>query len=300
MKHVKLYEEFLNEEATTSWSSMMKGVRAGGSGPWTIVAIQDKKVVGQSIDIKIKDLIPAKYEALKKEFPKAKLHIEDGGGVVVWNGPLNEGVSQDAVYIHQIVGCGQDAAQNFIDDNGIDGAKLAAYVKQHRNGKEKYDVRDIIAGTGVGKIKGFRERFIKSVQESEINESKESLWDFVEKVMPKCKNEKEWMAKAKAAGFSLEDAAQVTGDLEQGGDDYIEWTKKVYPGMNESEALNEKKYDLDFNEGDDPETVLVTNMEDDEDLALIDAKGGIKWLAKNLPSNVKKNIEGAAEKHADL
>jgi hypothetical protein len=83
MKHIKLYEDFLNEEATTSWSKMMKGVRAGGSGPWSIVAIQDKKVVGQSIDIKTPDLIPAKYEALKREYPKAKLHIEDGGGMVV-------------------------------------------------------------------------------------------------------------------------------------------------------------------------------------------------------------------------
>jgi hypothetical protein len=171
MKHIKLYEDFLNEEATTSWSKMMKGVRAGGSGPWSIVAIQDKKVVGQSIDIKTPDLIPAKYEALKREHPKAKLHIEDGGGMVVWNGPLNEGVSEDAVYIHQIIGCGQNAAQDFIDDNGIDGAKLAAYVKQHRNGKEKYDVRDIIAGTGVGAIKGFRERFIEEMKYgSKVNE----------------------------------------------------------------------------------------------------------------------------------
>ena len=281
MKHIKLYEDFLNEEATTSWSKMMKGVRAGGSGPWSIVAIQDKKVVGQSIDIKTPDLIPAKYEALKREYPKAKLHIEDGGGMVVWNGPLNEGsvswnpgkpkmartvydeegffnygsgrdrreiriagetksgkfisfngelwtkdgrtwsyydndnwssddradikavltawlgkidaiaaekpymknrknsiliglnegVSMDAVYIHQITGCGQNAAQDFIDDNGIDGAKLAAYVKQHRNGKEKYDVRDIIAGTGVGTIKGFRERFIEEMKYgSKVNE----------------------------------------------------------------------------------------------------------------------------------
>ena len=72
-------------EATTSWKKMMQGVRASETGPWSIVAIQDRKVVGQSIDIRIQDLIPAKYEALKKEFPKAKLHIEDGTGMVVWN-----------------------------------------------------------------------------------------------------------------------------------------------------------------------------------------------------------------------
>ena len=92
MKHIKLYEDFVNE-ATTSWKKMMQGVRSSETGPWSIVAIQDRKVVGQSIDIRIQDLIPAKYEALKKEFPKAKLHIEDGTGMVVWNESLevNEG-----------------------------------------------------------------------------------------------------------------------------------------------------------------------------------------------------------------
>jgi hypothetical protein len=84
MKKVKLFEEYI-QEATTSWNKMMKGVKAGDGGPWSIVAIEYNKVVGQSIDIKIRDLIPAKYEALKKEFPRAKFHIEDVGGQVVWN-----------------------------------------------------------------------------------------------------------------------------------------------------------------------------------------------------------------------
>jgi len=102
MKKVKLFEEYI-QEATTSWGKMMKGVRAGSGGPWSIVAIQDKKVVGQSNDIKIQDLIPAKYEALKAEFPKAKLHIEDVGGGVVWNESLNEALaasSQDKLTNH--------------------------------------------------------------------------------------------------------------------------------------------------------------------------------------------------------
>ena len=79
-------------------------------------------------------------------------------------------VSQEAYIIHTITQCGQDAAQNFIDDNKLDGKKLAAYVKQHSNSKEKYDVRDLIANTGKGAIKGFRERFLKLFKESVIKE----------------------------------------------------------------------------------------------------------------------------------
>lgn len=79
------------DEATTSWAKMMKGVRAGESGPWSLVAIENNKVVGQKIDIRIKDMLPAHFEAMRKEFPKAKIHIEDGTGMVVWNESVNEG-----------------------------------------------------------------------------------------------------------------------------------------------------------------------------------------------------------------
>jgi len=80
-------------------------------------------------------------------------------------------VSQEAYTIHNITKCGQDAAQNFIDDNKLDGKKLAAYVRQHSNSKEKYDVRDIIAGTGVGANVGFKSRFLKQFKESVIKEA---------------------------------------------------------------------------------------------------------------------------------
>jgi len=66
------------------WSGIMKGVKSGNSGPWSIIASEYNKVIGQSNDIKIRDLIPAKYEEIKAKYPKAKLHIEDGGGEVVW------------------------------------------------------------------------------------------------------------------------------------------------------------------------------------------------------------------------
>lgn len=79
------------DEATTSWAKMMKGVKRSETGPWTLVAIQDRKVVAQDIDIKDRNLLPASFETMRKEWPKAKIHIEDGTGMVVWNESVNEG-----------------------------------------------------------------------------------------------------------------------------------------------------------------------------------------------------------------
>lgn len=94
---LQVYESNVNE-ATTSWSKMMKGVKSGDSGPWSIVAIENKKVVGQKNDIKTKEIIPAHYESMRKEFPKAKIHIEDAGGHVVW---VNESSVNEAKIIYQ-------------------------------------------------------------------------------------------------------------------------------------------------------------------------------------------------------
>ena len=167
MKHIKLYEQFVNE-ATTSWKKMMHGVRASETGPWSIVAIQDRKVVGQSIDIRIQDLIPAKYEALKKEFPKAKLHIEDGTGMVVWN----EGIA----HLH-------DAAERY--KNNLNEAKFKVGDKwewHHVDGVKTVEITNVKSnGDVVGREDGSSEDFIvrdankylkKKVTESVVNEAR--------------------------------------------------------------------------------------------------------------------------------
>ena len=167
MKHIKLYEQFVNE-ATTSWKKMMQGVRASETGPWSIVAIQDRKVVGQSIDIRIQDLIPAKYEALKKELPKAKLHIEDGTGMVVWN----EGIER----LH-------DAAGRY--KNKLNEAKFKVGDKwewHHVDGVKTVEITNVKSnGDVVGREDGSSEDFIvrdankylkKKVTESVINEAR--------------------------------------------------------------------------------------------------------------------------------
>lgn len=66
------------------WADMMKGVRKEGGNPWSLVAIQNGKVIGQDIDIRIPDLIPAKYEAFKKVYPNAIVSLENGEGMIIW------------------------------------------------------------------------------------------------------------------------------------------------------------------------------------------------------------------------
>jgi len=82
----KINESASNESVNEGkWGNIMKGVRKGSkSGPWTVVSIQNNKVVNQE-HVDIMDAIPAFYEKAKKEFPKARISIEDNEGHSVYN-----------------------------------------------------------------------------------------------------------------------------------------------------------------------------------------------------------------------
>ena len=68
-----------------NWSKIMAGVKKGSqSGPWTIVIIQNKKVIHQE-PVKYRDAIPAHYESMKREFRNASLAIEDKTGQIVYS-----------------------------------------------------------------------------------------------------------------------------------------------------------------------------------------------------------------------
>ena len=100
---------------------------------------------------------------------------------------VTEAISRDAAYIHGILQTGQDAAQNFIDDNGLDGEKLSDYVKANRNNIDGYNVKHYISGERgtVGSVPKLRQAFIKkfkkgkSVKETSVNESSVEIGDIV-------------------------------------------------------------------------------------------------------------------------
>ena len=158
MKHIHTYESFLNEanrskrgnnkinflKDSTSEVDHTRLVKWMGQNiDSNKYYFEKSKTVGYWIldveklsEIELKNLLGY----LKSEKYKFGTEI----WLPAYESKINEAVSQEAHYVHQITGCGQDAAQNFIDDNNIDAKKLADYVKQYNNSKEKYDVRDLI------------------------------------------------------------------------------------------------------------------------------------------------------------
>ena len=74
------------------WSDIMKGVRKYPQGPFVIVAIVDGKVVGQKISITDPQIIPAHYEDIKRKHPSAKISIENGEGLSIYNESVSENI----------------------------------------------------------------------------------------------------------------------------------------------------------------------------------------------------------------
>jgi len=79
-KDPKLAAKKLEESAVTEAKrgTIHKAVKAGDY-PATIVVIENGKVVHQET-VNTPEAVPASFNVLQKEYPKAKLHVEDKGG----------------------------------------------------------------------------------------------------------------------------------------------------------------------------------------------------------------------------
>lgn len=65
-----------------------------GDSPYTVVAIVNNKVVDQD-HAKIPDQVPALVRELKKEYPNAKISVEDRGGRVIHSESFEAGISEE-------------------------------------------------------------------------------------------------------------------------------------------------------------------------------------------------------------
>lgn len=72
---------------------------------------------------------------------------------------LPESIGPEAAVIHSMSRAGQDAVQNFIMSNDLSAAKIIDYLK--RNPDQRYNVRDLITGAGVGAQRLYRDKMLK-------------------------------------------------------------------------------------------------------------------------------------------
>jgi hypothetical protein len=113
---------------------------------------------------------------------------------------VNE-VTDTTYTIHRMTDAGQNAVQNFIDDNGLDAEKLLKYIKS--NPQAKYDVRDYIAGTKgtVGGDSKLRTKFIKIFKEPLKEGKYDSDLDKIEAVVKNATSFMNVGAELKKAGI---------------------------------------------------------------------------------------------------
>jgi len=77
MKKVRLYESF--HDIDEAKLSKIHNAAKKGSYPVTLVVIENGKVVKQEL-VGTPQIVPAAFNQLKKEYPKATVHVEDKGG----------------------------------------------------------------------------------------------------------------------------------------------------------------------------------------------------------------------------
>jgi len=154
----KANEEF-DQVDEAKMGEIARNVKKGDS-PYTVVAIVNKKVVDQD-HAKVADQVPALIRELKKEYPNAKISVEDRGGRVVHSESFEAGISEEvdgwvAMYNGKRLEIPNDGKVK-----GIAGAKAKA-IKDLKVPKSKIGMLAIKPGSGdvdEGRIGGGRRSF---------------------------------------------------------------------------------------------------------------------------------------------
>lgn len=97
MKKVRLYEGFHNIDEA-SRGAIHKAVKQG-SYPVTIVVIENGEVVHQEI-VDTPQAVPATFNVLQKEYPNAKIDVEDRGGKILFQEGVEESVELSESLVH--------------------------------------------------------------------------------------------------------------------------------------------------------------------------------------------------------
>lgn len=188
-----LYES--NELTEAKRGTIHRAVKKGDY-PATIVVLKDNKVIHQET-VSTPEAVPAAFNVLQKEYPGAKLHVEDKGGHVLFteSEELTEASAAEKI--------AQDIMVDLTEEHGEDAlmhmSKTDAYETVHAYG---------IKGAMAGKVtKALMAMIGESVQFVDISESKksEALAKAIDSAMIKIDDSMSYEDFALAIGAILKD-----------------------------------------------------------------------------------------------
>ena len=174
----------LNEGPSTPQSRLrkvMKNIKKFET-PFTVVVIENNKVIDQKHSIKDWRLIPAYYREMLKKYPDATVHVEDGGGRRVQES-VNEGVmselyilAKEAKDLKAFVKEAEKMLGGKADKNTIKWLALVyktamtESVNESSKWKSREDVIDSL-------VKDFKEK-ASSFNNTSSNQQREKFWTY--------------------------------------------------------------------------------------------------------------------------
>jgi hypothetical protein len=262
------------------FQDIMKGVK-NGSGPFTMVVIKDNKVVKQ-VNVNTPQSVPANYTSLEKQYPNARIRVEDSTGKIVFGeGVVNESSVEigDTVFLKSAnkIATVIDRMGRSVTVKTGDGKKVKTVINNiktltHDNVNEKLDNKQLA-------LLKYAYKDIKK-----INPSEPAYGRMVKHLDTLSKSELQQLADA--------------------GINFISLLAKNR--LMRSESVNEynvnkkfgSKYDIGAGSMGNGTTFWNRAEEEFGDykkIAHVSDNGEVKFYDKTLPSNVKKHIEDYAK-----
>ena len=150
----KLIYAFLSESVTEAKLSKIYNAAKKGSYPVTLVVIENGKVVKQEL-VGTPQIVPAAFNQLKKEYPKATVHVESKTGERLFSESVNEASGTIA-----------KGAYSFADYFGIPVSRLKGFKF---DGTDDVEELHKVLGRASSNIKGTENIYKASITES-VNE----------------------------------------------------------------------------------------------------------------------------------
>ena len=135
-----------------------------GNFPVTLVAIENGKVVDQKL-VGTREIVPAAFNEMQREFPKAQVNVEDRTGKILFRESINEAVEPQIQKVAELTGVAIDKVEKYVGSRTLNITALLKYIKDEK----QVAIRDFEKA-----VKGDKKQdayFIKMFNESIVTEA---------------------------------------------------------------------------------------------------------------------------------